>query len=180
MDKRETDTTTTLSRWMDAHRGEPGFEDALRRLVSYACVECFRRAVGVVLAPEEALARMVVARLPGCPLGEWLEDPQANCAAIAAFCDQAKSGPLPEGLSADFPDVLDLRGVVCPGNAVRSRLVMAGYPLGKTLEILLDEGSPVENVPGALVADGCHIVSREKKQNYWAISVVKPDNKKVN
>lgn len=180
MDKRETDNTTTLSRWMDAHRGEPGFEDALRRLVSYACVECFRRAVGVVLAPEEALARMVAARLPGCPLGEWLEDPQANCAAIAAFCDRAKSGPLPEGLSADFPDVLDLRGVVCPGNAVRSRLVMAGYPLGKVLEIWLDEGSPVENVPGALVADGCSIVSREKKQNYWAIFVVKHDNKKVN
>ena len=59
MDKRETDNTTTLSRWMDAHRGEPGFEDALRRLVSYACVECFRRAVGVVLAPEEALARIL-------------------------------------------------------------------------------------------------------------------------
>ena len=178
MDKRETDNTTTLSRWMDAHRGEPGFEDALRRLVSYACVECFRRAVGVVLAPEVALARMVAARLPGCPLGEWLEDPQANCAAIAAFCDQAKSGPLPEGLSADFPDVLDLRGVVCPGNAVRSRLVMAGYPLGKTLEILLDEGSPVENVPGALVADGCRIVSRVKKQDYWSISVVKPADSK--
>ena len=180
MDKRETDKTTTLGRWMDAHRGEPGFEDALRRLVSYACVECFRRAIGVVLAPEEALSRMVASRLPECPLGEWLEDPQGNCGAIAAFCDQAKSGPLPEGLSVDFPDVLDLRGVVCPGNAVRSRLVMAGYPLGKVLEIWLDEGSPVENVPGALVADGCSIVSREKKQNYWAIFVVKNDIKKVN
>ncbi len=178
MDKRETDNATTLGRWMDAHRGEPGFEDALRKLVSYACSECFRRALGVVLAPEEALARMVAARLPDCPLGEWIEDPQGNVAKIAAFCENAKSGPLPSGLSADVPDVLDLRGVVCPGNAVRSRLVMAGYPLGKTLEILLDEGSPVENVPGALVADGCRIVSRVKKQDYWSISVVKPADSK--
>jgi TusA-related sulfurtransferase len=121
---------------------------------------------------------MVAARLPELPLGQWLEDPQANCGPIAAFCENAKSGPLPSGLSAEIPDVLDLRGVVCPGNAVRSRLVMAGYPLGKTLEILLDEGSPVENVPGALVADGCRIVSREKKQNYWSISVVKPADRK--
>ena len=150
MDKRETDNATTLGRWMDAHRGEPGFEDALRKLVSYACSECFRRALGVVLAPEEALARMVAARLPDCPLGEWIEDPQGNVAKIAAFCENAKSGPLPSGLSADVPDVLDLRGVVCPGNAARSRLVMSGYPRGRVLKIDLDEGSPIENVPGRL------------------------------
>jgi TusA-related sulfurtransferase len=51
---------------------------------------------------------------------------------------------------------------------------MSGYPRGRVLKIDLDEGSPIENVPGALVADGCSIVSREKKDGFWEISVVKP------
>ena len=54
---------------------------------------------------------------------------------------------------------------------------MAGYPRGRELSILLDEGSPIENVPGALVADGCRIVSREKNADFWKISVVKPADK---
>jgi TusA-related sulfurtransferase len=54
---------------------------------------------------------------------------------------------------------------------------MAGYPRGKELEIWLDEGSPIENVPGSLVADGNKVVFREKKGDYWVIKVVKPDNK---
>ena len=177
MDERKTDGGTTLSRWMDANRGEPGFEDALRRLVSFASAEWFRRTLGTVLSPEEALSRVVAARLPDYPVGEWRESPGEHCGEIARFCEQAKVGPLPEGLSADFPDVLDLRGVVCPGNAVRSRLVMAGYPRGRVLQIWLDDGSPVENVPGALVADGCKILSREKKQGFWAVFVVKPADK---
>ena len=177
MDERKSDSMDSLWRWMDAKRGEPGFEDALRRLVSFACAEWFRRTLGTVVSPEEALSRVVAARLPDYPVGDWLEHPGDHCGEIAGFCENAKAGPLPAGLSADFPDVLDLRGVVCPGNAVRSRLVMAGYPRGRVLEIRLGDGSAVANVPGALVADGCRIVSREKKQGFWAVFVVKPDNK---
>ena len=72
-----------------------------------------------------------------------------------------------------FPAILDLRGVKCPNNAMRSRLVMAGLPDGANLEIYLDEGAPIENVPGALVADGHIVKNRQKKGSFWAISVVK-------
>ena len=51
------------------------------------------------------------------------------------------------------------------------------YPAGRTLKIWLDEGSPIENVPGSLIADGHKVLSREKKGNYWEISVVKSDSK---
>ena len=80
-------------------------------------------------------------------------------------------------LEGEVPALLDLRGVACPRNAVRSRLVMAGYPCGKVLEIWLDSGSPIENVPGSLVADGHKVLNREKKADYWVLKVVKPDNK---
>jgi TusA-related sulfurtransferase len=81
--------------------------------------------------------------------------------------------PLPEALKGVVPTLLDLRGVVCPNNSMRSRLVMAGLPEGAELEIYLDEGSPIENVPGALVADGHVVKKRQKKEGFWSISVVK-------
>ena len=120
---------------------------------------------------------MALSRLPEAPVNRWLESPEGYLSEIADFCVKSKSGPLPEALRGDVPSELDLRGVKCPLNAARSRLVMAGYPRGRELSILLDEGSPIENVPGALVADGCRIVSREKNADFWKISVVKPADK---
>ncbi|MBQ3721592.1 MAG: sulfurtransferase TusA family protein [Fibrobacter sp.] len=174
MDERNSGEPSTVFKWMLSHRDDAGFGDALKSLISYACVEWLRVTFGVQLAPEDALSRVMLADLPAYPVGRWLEHPERHCEEIAAFCEKAKSGePLP-GVTVDVPDVLDLRGVVCPGNAARSRLVMSGYPRGRVLKIDLDEGSPIENVPGALVADGCSIVSREKKDGFWEISVVKP------
>ena len=164
MDERNSGEPSTVVKWMLSHRDDAGFGDALKSLISYACVEWLRVTFGVQLAPEDALSRVMLADLPA----------DRHCEEIAAFCEKAKSGePLP-GVTVDVPDVLDLRGVVCPGNAARSRLVMSGYPRGRVLKIDLDEGSPIENVPGALVADGCSILSREKKDGFWEISVVKP------
>lgn len=168
---------SSIVRWMHEHADDAGFDEALKSLVSYACAEWFLRSKSVVLSPPDALSRFVLAGSREYPVGMWLEIPERFCSEIADFCEKVKTGFPLEGLSVEIPDELDLRGVECPGNAVRSRLVMSGYPRGRILKISLDEGSPIENVPGALVADGCSIVSREKKDGFWVISVVKPTNK---
>ena len=178
MDERNTGGPSTVVKWMLSHKGEAGFGSALKSLLSYACAEWFRASFGVQLLPEDALSRVVLAGVPAYPVGLWLEHPEDHCEEIARFCDDVKAGVPLTGVTLDIPDVLDLRGVVCPGNAVRSRLVMSGYPRGRVLKIDLDEGSPIENVPGALVADGCSILSREKKDGFWEISVVKPIDSK--
>ena len=162
-----------LEKWIDAQKGNPGFEVALRKLVSYACAEWFRRENLVAYAPEEALARVLATDMPEYPLGKWLDSPARFAPEIADFCEKTKVLPLPEALKGDFPKVLDLRGVVCPNNAMRSRLVMAGLPEGASLDIYLDDGSPIENVPGALVADGHIVKNRQKKEDFWLLSVVK-------
>lgn len=177
MDERQQADAQAVVRWMEANRGSAGFPEALSRLVSFACAEWLRQGSGVPVPPEEALSRVALARLPEVPVERWLEAPEGHLAEIAAFCAKSKSEPLPEALRGEVPGELDLRGVKCPLNAARSRLVMAGYPRGKALSILLDDGSPIENVPGALVADGCRIVFREKKADFWQISVVKPEDK---
>ena len=162
-----------LEKWMDAQKGTPGFEIALRRLISFACSEWFRRENLVTMTPEEALARVLAADLPDYPLGKWLDSPARFAPEIAEFCEKTKVDPLPPGLKGAFPELLDLRGIICPNNSMRSRLVMSGLPEGSELEIYLDEGSPIENVPGALVADGHVVKNRQKKDGFWSISVVK-------
>ena len=162
-----------IARWINANRGTEGFADSLRKLLMYACVEWIRRGTSALLTPEEALSKIVCCALPQFPVGEWAETPEKYMDEIAGFCEKAKTLPLPAVLQGEIPSVLDLRGVKCPLNAARSRIVMSGYPAGKTLKILLDDGSPIENVPGSLVADGHKVLSREKKSNYWEISVVK-------
>lgn len=176
-DERKKNLTSPVVRWMEMNRGSEGFTESLRRLLMYACVEWIRRGTSALLTPEEALSKIVCCGLPEYPVGEWAEKPEDYMDEIADFCEKVKSMPLPESLQGEIPSLLDLRGVKCPLNSVRSRIVMSGYPAGRTLKIWLDEGSPIENVPGSLIADGHKVLSREKKGNYWEISVVKSDSK---
>jgi len=169
----EKSAISPIRKWILSNKGADNFDDALKKLLSFACAEWFRVANGEVVSPDTAVSRIMLANLEESPLAKWLEAPAEFCDEIADFCEDVKTKPLPASLKGPVPEILDLRGVCCPKNAARSRLVMAGYPAGGTLEILLDEGSPIENVPGSLIADGHHVVFREKKANYWSIKVVK-------
>ena len=163
--------------WVENNRHKEGFDKSLVQLLSYACADWIRRECSVSLTGTDGLSWFLAKAPTEIPVGEWVQHPEENAEKIIDFCEKSRTMPIPESLKMDFPGVLDLRGVVCPGNSVRARLVMAGFPAGRELEIDLDEGSPIENVPGALVADGIRVLSREKKGNYWALTVVKPQNK---
>lgn len=68
----------------------------------------------------------------------------------------------------------DLRGVACPMNFVRVKLELAGMPSGSVLEIWLDDGQPIENVPRSAQAEGHTIISQEKESDgYWKVIIKK-------
>jgi tRNA 2-thiouridine synthesizing protein A len=50
--------------------------------------------------------------------------------------------------------VVDLRGVSCPTNFVKAKLALEELENGAVVQILLDDGEPVKNVPRSLKADG--------------------------
>mgnify|MGYP001806799402 FL=1 len=52
------------------------------------------------------------------------------------------------------PILLDLRGTPCPINFVRTKLKLAQMAPGQCLEVWLDEGEPVEQVPHSLELEG--------------------------
>jgi tRNA 2-thiouridine synthesizing protein A len=49
---------------------------------------------------------------------------------------------------------LDLTGVPCPMNWVRTRLALERLPAGERLDVVLDQGEPLASVPRSAREDG--------------------------
>ena len=70
--------------------------------------------------------------------------------------------------------VKDLRGVLCPMNFVRTKLELATLNSGDLLEIWLDDGKPIENVPGSVRLEGHEILSQtQHSDGYWQVIIKK-------
>src|SRR3989337_2848534 len=59
-------------------------------------------------------------------------------------------------------DKLDLSGVLCPINFVQTKLKLEELELGQVLEVILDDGEPMRNVPRSIKAEGQRIIGVEK------------------
>ena len=72
------------------------------------------------------------------------------------------------------PDVyLDLRGVVCPINFVKTKLKLEEMNAGEILEIIIDEGEPIANVPRSIKEEGQKIIKVQKVDNYFRLLIEK-------
>ena len=68
----------------------------------------------------------------------------------------------------------DLRGVLCPMNFVKTKLELATMKSGEILEIWLDDGKPIENVPGSVKLEGHEILSQtQHTDGYWQVVIKK-------
>ena len=85
--------------------------------------------------------------------------------------EQKSSAGDPEAISPDVKK--DFRGVMCPMNFVKTKIALTPMQSGQILEILLDDGAPIENVPGSVKNEGHTILSTEKVENYWKVLIKK-------
>ncbi len=69
--------------------------------------------------------------------------------------------------------VKDFRGVACPMNFVKTKVELAQLKNGELLEIWIDDGPPIENVPGSVKAEGHKIISQKKTGGYWSVVIKK-------
>ena len=73
-----------------------------------------------------------------------------------------------------FPDAeLDLRGVICPYNFVKTKLKLETMEAGQVLAVLLDEGDPIRNVPRSIQDDGHAVLSQEPIANFFRVMIRK-------
>ncbi|MEG3438869.1 sulfurtransferase TusA family protein [Pannus brasiliensis CCIBt3594] len=69
---------------------------------------------------------------------------------------------------------LDLRGTPCPINFVRTKLKLETLDAGELLEVWLDAGEPIEQVPPSLTVEGYQIASIEEREGFFSLVVCRP------
>lgn len=67
--------------------------------------------------------------------------------------------------------LLDLRGTPCPINFIRSKLQLEQMQSGELLEIWLDGGEPIEQVPNSLKIEGYQVESINEQDDFFTLLV---------
>ena len=72
------------------------------------------------------------------------------------------------------PDVtLDLRGVACPINFVKTKLKLEEMNKGQILEIVIDPGEPMANVPRSIKEEGHRVIKVDKINDHFRLLIEK-------
>jgi TusA-related sulfurtransferase len=70
------------------------------------------------------------------------------------------------------PDTeLDLRGVICPYNFVKTKLKLEAMEQGQILSVLLDDGDPIRNVPRSVSNEGHTILSQDLVEGSYRVLI---------
>jgi sulfite reductase (ferredoxin) len=75
------------------------------------------------------------------------------------------------GQAAEQTRTTDLRGVACPLNFVKAKLELEKIEVGAVLEVLLDEGEPVRNVPASFADQGQEIMEVKDVGDHFRVRV---------
>ncbi len=68
---------------------------------------------------------------------------------------------------------LDLRGVLCPYNYVKTKVKLETMEIGDLLSVIVDDGEPIRNVPRSVSEDGHSIVKKEPYETGFHILIKK-------
>ncbi len=68
---------------------------------------------------------------------------------------------------------IDLRGVLCPINFVKTKLKLEMMDSGQILEVILDDGEPIRSVPRSIKEEGHRIVKVENVENTYRLLIKK-------
>lgn len=67
--------------------------------------------------------------------------------------------------SNEIDAILDLRGVVCPLNFVKTKLRLEDMQDGQILKVVLDNGEALQNVPRSVKEEGHRIVKADEQDD---------------
>ena len=81
--------------------------------------------------------------------------------------------PEPVVEAESIVDSMDLKGDACPYNYVQTKIRLEQMSLGELLEITIDDGEPIQNVPASLINDGHKIIDTKKIGQYYRLTIRK-------
>jgi tRNA 2-thiouridine synthesizing protein A len=74
-------------------------------------------------------------------------------------------------LSREPDTELDLRGVICPYNFVKTKLKLEAMRQGQILSVLLDDGDPIRNVPLSVSNEGHTVLSQDRIEGSYRVRI---------
>ncbi len=74
-----------------------------------------------------------------------------------------------QGISTDIE--LDLRGVICPYNFVKTKLKLEAMDQGQVLAVLLDDGDPIKNVPRSVENEGHTVLAQDRVGSSYRVLI---------
>jgi sulfite reductase (ferredoxin) len=104
-------------------------------------------------------------------MGKDLKLAPAGKAAVATTSTMPEVKPVVSSVTAPTTSgapVYDLRGVACPMNYVKTKLKLEMMDAGERLEVWLDAGEPIKNVPLSLKNDGHKLLLQEPLESVAA------------
>lgn len=138
--------------------------------------ETDRRLIQKGMLPKEyaPLAQKVNGSTPDTLTAEYVQGRLGFARAYVSVCREAfdrlggglkgeqKETPAPVKTSEPAIERMDLSGVGCPINYVRVKLRLEEMETGERLEVILDDGEPIRNVPASLLNDGHTLLEQVK------------------
>lgn len=92
--------------------------------------------------------------------------------SLVRFFDEGLGDSMSEKKQAVRPDVeLDLRGVICPYNFVKTKLKLETMEQGQILSVILDAGDPIRNVPMSVSNEGHEVLSQEPLEGSYRVMI---------
>ncbi|HJT20607.1 MAG TPA: sulfurtransferase TusA family protein [Nitrospira sp.] len=75
------------------------------------------------------------------------------------------------------PDAeLDLRGVICPYNFIKTKLKLETMEEGQLLAVILDAGDPIRNVPQSVGNEGHEVLLQEPFDQAYRVVIRRREN----
>jgi sulfite reductase (ferredoxin) len=79
----------------------------------------------------------------------------------------------PTAITSSEVRVKDFRGVACPMNFVKTKIELSSLKSADLLEVWLDDGAPIQNVPGSVRNEGHEVISVTQVEDYWKVLIKK-------
>ncbi len=129
---------------------------------------------GIVTAAREwDLSTLKQEKEKVCELGDVMIQLYHKMDNSMRFPGESPAAVPSESKGEQIDRTKDLRRVACPMNFVKTKVELAGMSSSQVLEILLDDGEPIDNVPRSVISEGHTILSQEKTDNYWTVVIKK-------
>ncbi|MDQ6967198.1 MAG: sulfurtransferase TusA family protein [Mariprofundaceae bacterium] len=105
--------------------------------------------------------------------GAWVALADKRFAAVPDADEESAADEKQAESSSDIV-TLDLSGVACPMNFVKTKIKLSTMAIGSQLEVILVDGAPIENVPLSLEEQGQKVhVKEQLSDTQWRIVVEK-------